>query len=34
VNVVWPRLENQRMRFLSEGFEPGNNWWGSVATKD
>ncbi|HKL32311.1 MAG TPA: sulfatase, partial [Tangfeifania sp.] len=34
VNVVWPRLENQRMRFLSEDFEPGNNWWGSKVTKD
>jgi hypothetical protein len=29
VNVVWPRVENQRMQYLSEGFEPGNNWWGS-----
>jgi arylsulfatase A-like enzyme len=34
VNEVWPRLENQRMRFLSEDFDPGNNWWGSKVTKD
>lgn len=34
VNEVWPRLKNQRMRFLSEDFEPGNNWWGSKITKD
>ncbi|HKK09952.1 MAG TPA: sulfatase/phosphatase domain-containing protein, partial [Bacteroidales bacterium] len=34
VNQRWPQLENQRMRFLSEDFDPGNNWWGSVATKD
>ena len=23
------RLEEQRMRFLSEDFDPGNDWWGS-----
>ena len=34
VNQRWPQLENQRMRFLSEDFEPGNNWWGSKVTKD
>lgn len=24
-----PRLEKQRLQFLSEDFEPGKNWWGS-----
>lgn len=27
-------LENQRMRFLSKDFDPGNNWWGSMVTMD
>lgn len=30
----WPRLEEQRLRFLSEDFDPDNNWWGSMVTKD
>jgi len=34
VNQRWPQLEKQRMRFLSEDFNPGNNWWGSMVTKD
>lgn len=25
----WPQLEAQRMHFLSEDYDPGNNWWGS-----
>lgn len=24
-----PQLEKQRLKFLSEDFDPGNNWWGS-----
>ncbi|MDD4426181.1 MAG: DUF4976 domain-containing protein, partial [Mariniphaga sp.] len=24
-----PRLEKQRLNFLSKDFDPGNNWWGS-----
>ncbi|MEL6943996.1 MAG: sulfatase [Bacteroidota bacterium] len=28
------RLEKQRLRFLSKDFDPENNWWGSVVTKD
>lgn len=28
-NNLLPRLEEQRMEFLSEDFNPGNNWWGS-----
>ena len=27
--VRLPRLEAQRMKFLSKDFDPGNNWWGS-----
>ena len=30
----WPRLEKQRLEFLSPDFNPGNNWWGSRITKD
>ena len=29
-----PGLERQRMKFLSEDFDPGNNWWGSMVTVD
>lgn len=29
-----PELERQRMNFLSKDFDPGNNWWGSMVTKD
>ncbi|MEX2371492.1 MAG: sulfatase-like hydrolase/transferase, partial [Bacteroidales bacterium] len=28
-SVRMPRLEAQRMEFLSKEFDPGNNWWGS-----
>jgi len=24
-----PRLEKQRLHYLSNDFDPGNNWWGS-----
>ncbi len=34
VNVKLPKLEKQRMDFLSEGFDPGNQWWGSMQTED
>ena len=30
----WPRLEKQRLEFLSPDFNPGNNWWGSKTTID
>ncbi|MEA3460749.1 MAG: DUF4976 domain-containing protein, partial [Bacteroidota bacterium] len=30
----WPQLEKQRMEFLSKDYDPGNNWWGSMITKD
>ena len=29
-----PSLEKQRMNFLSKDFDPKNNWWGSMVTKD
>ena len=29
-----PRLERQRLDFLSKDFDPGNNWWGSKTSKD
>lgn len=28
-NELMPRLEEQRRKFLSEDFDPGNQWWGS-----
>jgi arylsulfatase A-like enzyme len=33
-NEVLPRLEKQRMDFLSEDFDPDNDWWGSQLTID
>lgn len=32
--VVKNRLEKQRIDFLSDDFDPGNNWWGSKPTED
>jgi arylsulfatase A-like enzyme len=29
--VRMPQLEKQRLEFLSKDFNPGNNWWGSMA---
>lgn len=29
-----PKLEKSRMNYLSKEYDPGNNWWGSVVTKD
>lgn len=29
-NGLWPRLEKQRLDYLSEDFDPGNMWWGSM----
>ena len=33
-NERWPALEKQRLDYLSEDFDPGNNWWGSRVTDD
>lgn len=30
VNERWPRLEEQRLNFLSEDYDPGNGWWDSA----
>jgi len=27
-------LEDQRKQMLSPDFNPGDNWWGSIVTKD
>ncbi len=34
INERWPQLEKQRLNYLSKDFDPGNNWWGSMVTKD
>jgi len=34
INNRWPKLEQQRMDFLSMDFDPGNKWWGSMVTND
>ena len=34
INTRWPQLEKQRLDFLSEDFNPGNQWWGSMVTDD
>jgi len=34
VNDRWPKLEKQRMEFLSPDFDPKNDWWGSKVTVD
>ncbi len=30
----WPALEAERLKLLSEDFDPENNWWGSKVTRD
>lgn len=34
INNRFPQLEKQRLKFLSKDFDPGNNWWGSMITRD
>jgi hypothetical protein len=34
INVLMPRLEAQRMEFLSEDFQPNDDWWDSKVTED
>ena len=34
ISELWPELERQRLDFLSEDFEPNNDWWGSKGTED
>ncbi len=31
---LWPRLERERMEFLSKEFQPNADWWGSKTTED
>lgn len=31
---LWPKLEKERLDFLSESFEPNADWWGSRTTND
>jgi arylsulfatase A-like enzyme len=31
---LMPRLEKQRLEFLSENYDPGNNWWGSATNQN
>ena len=33
-NERLPQLEKHRLEILSEDFNPGNNWWGSMVTND
>jgi len=33
-NELMPRLEQQRMKYLSPDYSPGNNWWGSQPDED
>ncbi len=34
VNDLWPKLEKQRLDYLSEDFAPNEDWWGSKTTID
>ncbi len=31
---LMPRLERQRLQFLSKDYDPGNDWWGSQVRKE
>ena len=33
-NGLWPRLEQDRLNYLSPGWQPNEDWWGSQITKD
>lgn len=34
INKRMPQLEKQRLNYLSKDYNPGNDWWGSMVTKD
>ncbi|MFT5886551.1 MAG: hypothetical protein ACI9IP_003019, partial [Arcticibacterium sp.] len=34
VEALWPRLEAERKRMLSEEYQPNPDWWGSKITSD
>jgi arylsulfatase A-like enzyme len=33
-NGHWPRLEEERLNYLSPDWQPNEDWWGSKITKD
>lgn len=33
-NELWPRLEKERLDYLSPDWQPNDDWWGSMVTKD
>jgi arylsulfatase A-like enzyme len=33
-NGLWPRLEQDRLNYLSPEWQPNENWWGSKITED
>jgi arylsulfatase A-like enzyme len=33
-NGLWPRLEQQRLDYLSPDWQPNEDWWGSKVTQD
>lgn len=33
-NELWPKLEKERLEFLSQTFEPNTDWWGSKTNID
>ncbi len=33
-NGLWPRLEKDRLDYLTPGWQPNEDWWGSMITKD
>lgn len=33
-NELLPRLEEQRLKYLSPDYSPGNNWWGSEVDRE
>lgn len=34
INGLWPRLEKERLEYLSPGWKPNEDWWGSMTTED
>jgi arylsulfatase A-like enzyme len=33
-NGLWPRLEQERLNYLTPGWQPNEDWWGSKITED
>jgi arylsulfatase A-like enzyme len=34
IHGLWPRLEKQRLDYLDPDWQPNEDWWGSMVTKD